>query len=217
MRDVEVAESRPGLPELVLDHLPRPRRPPASRRAARRGAGPAGSVCPAKRWPGGQARTTSSWKNGSNVTPGAAGPLRRCPSSSSRSATRSTTVCVSETASRTRTSGFRAGTREEQPAAPSPQAPTRRRARGVPQLAAGVGRDLVEELLLEREQRLRAAVERSPASVGSTRRPERSSSWRPSRCSSDRICRLTAGCVTPSRSAACEKLLRSTTAQNAAS
>src|SRR3954470_6355483 len=38
-----------------------------------------------------------------------------------------------------------------------------------------------------------------------------------SRCSSDRICRLTAGWVTPSCSAACEKLRRSTTAQNAAS
>jgi lipopolysaccharide/colanic/teichoic acid biosynthesis glycosyltransferase len=37
------------------------------------------------------------------------------------------------------------------------------------------------------------------------------------RCSSERICRLTAGWVTPSWSAACEKLLRSTTAQKAAS
>src|ERR671936_2300712 len=61
------------------------------------------------------------------------------------------------------------------------------------------------------------AYRRSPASVGSTRRPERSRSCRPSRCSSERICRLTAGWVTPSRSAAWEKLLRSTTAQNAAS
>src|SRR5438309_1802684 len=56
-----------------------------------------------------------------------------------------------------------------------------------------------------------------PASVGSTRRPERSRSCWPTRCSSDRICRLTAGCVTPSWSAACEKLRRSTTAQKAAS
>src|SRR5436305_12939264 len=37
------------------------------------------------------------------------------------------------------------------------------------------------------------------------------------RCSSERICRLTAGWVTPSWSAACEKLLCSTTAQKAAS
>ena len=58
---------------------------------------------------------------------------------------------------------------------------------------------------------------RSPASVGSTRRPERSSSCVPSRFSSARTCSETAGCVTPSRSAACEKLRRSTTAQNAAS
>src|SRR3954469_7618904 len=56
-----------------------------------------------------------------------------------------------------------------------------------------------------------------PASVGSTRRPERSRSCVPSRFSRDRTCRLTAGCVTPSRSAACEKLRRSTTAQKAAS
>ena len=60
--------------------------------------------------------------------------------------------------------------------------------------------------------RARAAAARRgrgacPASVGSTRRPERSSSCWPSRCSSERTCRLTAGCVTPSRSAACEKLL----------
>ena len=57
----------------------------------------------------------------------------------------------------------------------------------------------------------------SPASVGSTRRPERSRSCVPSRFSSARTCSETAGCVTPSRSAACEKLRRSTTAQNAAS
>src|SRR5262249_25293458 len=58
---------------------------------------------------------------------------------------------------------------------------------------------------------------RRPASVGSTRRPERSRSCWPRRCSRERICRLTAGCVTPSWSAACEKLRRSTTAQKAAS
>src|SRR5262249_50117132 len=56
-----------------------------------------------------------------------------------------------------------------------------------------------------------------PASVGSTGRPERSRSRVPSRFSSARTCRLTAGWVTPSRSAACEKLRRSTTAQKAAS
>src|SRR5437867_622147 len=50
-----------------------------------------------------------------------------------------------------------------------------------------------------------------------SRRPERSRSCVPSRFSSARTCKLTAGCVTPSRSAACEKLRRSTTAQNAAS
>src|SRR5262249_58968911 len=55
------------------------------------------------------------------------------------------------------------------------------------------------------------------ASGGSTRRPERSRSCVPRRFSSARTCRLTAGWVTPSRSAACEKLRRSTTAQKAAS
>src|SRR5215204_3871571 len=57
----------------------------------------------------------------------------------------------------------------------------------------------------------------TPASVGSTRRPERSSKRRPRRSSSERICRLIAGWVTPSRSAACEKLFFSTTATKAAS
>src|SRR6185437_5824443 len=47
------------------------------------------------------------------------------------------------------------------------------------------------------------------------RRPDRSSSRSPSRFSSERTWRLTAGCVTPSRSAACENERRSTTAQNA--
>src|ERR1700751_2584705 len=56
-----------------------------------------------------------------------------------------------------------------------------------------------------------------PASVGSTRRPERSRSCWPRRCSSERIWRLPAGWLTRSWSAACEKLRRSTTAQNATS
>src|SRR5260370_141876 len=42
-------------------------------------------------------------------------------------------------------------------------------------------------------------------------------SCRPSRFSSERIWRLTAGCVTPSCSAACDELRRSTTAQSAGS
>ena len=50
--------------------------------------------------------------------------------------------------------------------------------------------------------------------MGSTRRPERSSSLRPNRSSRARTCRLTAGWVTASRSAACEKLPRSTISQN---
>ena len=58
---------------------------------------------------------------------------------------------------------------------------------------------------------------RRPASVGSTRRPDRSRSWVPSRFSSARTCSETAGWVTPRRSAAWEKERRSTTAQNAAS
>ena len=58
---------------------------------------------------------------------------------------------------------------------------------------------------------------RAPASVGSTRRPERSRSWAPRRFSSARTWSETAGWVTPSCSAACENERRSTTAQNAAS
>jgi len=53
--------------------------------------------------------------------------------------------------------------------------------------------------------------------VGSTRLPERSRSVWPRRSSRARTWRLTAGCVTPSFSAAWEKLLFSTTAQKAAS
>ena len=47
---------------------------------------------------------------------------------------------------------------------------------------------------------------RKPASVGSTLRPERSSSCLPSRFSRARTCSETAGWVTPSRSAAWEKI-----------
>ena len=68
-------------------------------------------------------------------------------------------------------------------------------------------RQLVEKLLLRGQHALGVPVEAHSASVGSTRRPERSSSCAPRRFSSARICRLTAGCVTPSRSAACEALL----------
>ena len=53
------------------------------------------TVRPAKGWPGGQMRITSSWRNGSNRTARCRRAAPTIPSSSSRSATRSTTVCVS--------------------------------------------------------------------------------------------------------------------------
>src|SRR5262249_8763437 len=56
-----------------------------------------------------------------------------------------------------------------------------------------------------------------PAAVGPTRRDERSSSFSPSRFSSERTASETAGWVTPSASAACENEPRSQTATNAAS
>ena len=102
------------------------------------------------------------------------------------------------------------------PSRPGPvEAPISSRPR---QLALGLLAELGEQLLLEREQPLRAPVE-APARPRSARRAGRSgrAAAAPSRFSSERICRLTAGCVTPSCSAAWEKLRRSTTAQNAAS
>ena len=76
------------------------------------------------------------------------------------------------------------------------------------QLAFRLLPELREHLLLEREQPLRAAVEAEPGlgrldpPAGAVEEPLALGA-----CSSDRICRLTAGWVTPSWSAACEKLL----------
>ena len=85
------------------------------------------------------------------------------------------------------------------------------------QLSALVG-DLVVELLLEGEHAA-GRCDRAGGPPRSARRAVpsgRGAVW-PSRSSSARTWRLTAGCVTPSFSAACEKLLFSTTAQKAAS
>ena len=55
------------------------------------------------------------------------------------------------------------------------------------ELALRLVAELLEQLLLDREQPLRAAIEPHAASVGSTRRPDRSSNCCPSRFSSERI------------------------------
>ena len=83
------------------------------------------------------------------------------PSSSSRAATRSTTDCVSETTSETLTPGMRAlELAEEQrhdDRAPGPvDAPISELAG---ELALALAGELVEQLLLEREDALRAAIE----------------------------------------------------------
>ena len=61
------------------------------------------------------------------------------------------------------------------------------------------------------------AITARPSGVGSARRPLRSISATPRRCSSARTACDTADCVTPSDSAAWENDPRSTTAQSAAS
>ena len=111
-----------------------------------------------------------------------------------------------------------AGTRRARPGGRSRPGRSRRRSRAArPALPSPPRRAPAAAAPRARAAAARRGTARRPASVGSTRRPERSSSCRPSRCSSDRIWRLTAGCVTPSWSAAWEKLRRSTTAQKVAS
>ena len=79
-------------------------------------------------------------------------------------------------------------------------------------------RELGEELLLGGEQPLGVPVEREPG-LGRLDPPPGAVEELAARAAprAPRTWRLTAGCVTPSRSAACEKLRRSTTAQNACS
>src|SRR5919201_831825 len=139
------------------------------------------------------------------------------PSSSWRSATWSTTVCVSETDNRTRTPGFASAKSQSRSGTTEPPGPVDAPSSSVPLSASSSRATSCRSCSSCASSFCAAAYSRSPASVGSTRRPERSRSCVPSRCSSERICRLTAGCVTPSRSAAWEKLCRSTTAQKAAS
>ena len=141
------------------------------------------------------------------------------PSSSSRSATSSTTVCVSCTSSETRTAAcarwnsHRSKRHDDRRGARGrADRELARRARRPPSAATSS-----TSCSSSWSRRCAPRYRRHPASVGSTRRPDRSRSCAPSRFSSARTCSDTAGCVTPSRSAACEKLRRSTTAQNAAS
>ena len=175
-------------------------------------------VRPANGWAGGHARITWSEKNGSNRTPRWRRAAPTIPSSSSRAATRSTTEWVSDTVRKTRTSGFwrwnSASATGIATAAGPVDAPSTRSPASAPSPEAATS---ATSWPSSASMRCAPRYSRQPASVGSTRRPERSSSCVPSRFSRARTCSETAGCVTPSRSAACEKLRRSTTAQNAAS
>ena len=153
--DVEVAQPHAEPAQLVLDDPGGRPRPPASRSASRRAARRAAIVRPANRWPGGQTRTTSSYENGSNCTPRWRRDAPTIPSSSSRSATSSTTVCVSCTSSATRTPGCsRWNSHEEQ------RHDDRRRAR------RGAERQLAGELALGlRRRRRRASAPRARAAA----------------------------------------------------
>src|SRR5262249_20186634 len=117
-------------------------------------------VRPAKRWPGGQARTTSSRKSGSKTTERCRRAAPTTPSSSSRAATRSTTCWVSWIESATETPGLRRWNSERRSgdagAAGPGRGADRTRPAELPRLDA---RYVLDELLLEREQALRAAVE----------------------------------------------------------
>ena len=118
------------------------------------------TVRPANACPGGHARITSSSKNGSKRTERCRRAAPTMPSSSSRAATRSTTDCVSETASETRTPGCARWNSQSS----SGTTIARGAGRGADlqlarELALALAGDLVEQLLLEREDPLRAAVE----------------------------------------------------------
>ena len=148
---------------------------------------------------------------------GAGGAAPTIPSSSRRSATSSTTDCVSETDSSTRSSALARWNSQ------------RRRGRTIGGGAGGgadlerpaqrlvrLG-DLVEQLLLEREHPLRAAVEPQPGLGRLDPAAGAVEELRPEPLLERAHLLETAGCVTPSRAAASEKLRRSTTSQNAAS
>ena len=216
---VEIAQAHPGAAQLVLDHLPHARRPPASGRAARpsaRRASPSGrrsgarAARRARPRRGRTARTTTPAMAARGADDAELELAARRPA-------RRRAACRRRRARRARRDGA-AGTRRARPAARFRRARSTRRSRAArrarPPPRRRGPRAAVPPARAAAGRCGRAAL---PASVGSTRRPERSRSCRPSRFSSDRICRLTAGCVTPSCSAACEKLRRSTTAQNAAS
>ena len=82
------------------------------------------------------------------------------PSSSSRAATRSTTDCVSETTSETLTPGIRALELAEEQRHDDRRRPGRRADQQLAgELALALAGELVEQLLLEREDALRAAIE----------------------------------------------------------
>ncbi len=101
-----------------------------------------------------------SWKNGSYSTPRWRGAAPTTPSSRVRSATRSTIVCVSKTLSATCSDG-KLERELAQQAGQNHAARAGRRAdfEGAGELALGFVGELVDDLLLELQQPLRAPVE----------------------------------------------------------
>ena len=102
--------------------------------------------------------------------------------------------------SRARCEGRRdgAGTRTGAAARGGRPAPSRRRASSVPaSTPSSAAATSSSSCSSAWSMRCALRYSRRPASVGSTRRPERSSSCWPRRSSRALTCRLTAGCVTP--------------------
>src|SRR5262245_9411597 len=142
---------------------------------------------PANGWPGGTTRITSSRKKGSKTTPRKRGEAPTIPSSSSRSATCSITRFVSEIDRAMLSSGCRrwnSPSRSGTTVPPGPvEAPSPSSPRSTPSSPSSSSSNCPSSASIRCADRYR----RCPASVGSTRRPERSSSLVPSRCSSERI------------------------------
>ena len=104
-----------------------------------------------------------SWKNGSYSTPRCRGAAPTTPSSRVRSATRSTIVCVSKTLSATCSDGKLDANSQSRRARTTPPGPVEAPISKVPASSPlGLVGELVDDLLLELQQPLRAAVEAEP-------------------------------------------------------
>ncbi len=126
------------------------RRLPASRSASRACSSSSVIVRPANGCPGGQARMTVSLRNGSYSTPRWRGAAPTTPSCRLRSATRSTTVCVSNTLSATCSSGAPRRTGRAAAASTTPPGPVEAPISNCPASSpARLVRELADDLLLE--------------------------------------------------------------------